>query len=147
MDEKLIYDCSMKTYNYVIEPGDGTLYRFFYGVVPLGAQKMEREGAVIPDSYIIASGISEEPENWLLVGISMPSSIGLGVVGRDTLKRWPVQSAAFHTMTSPGHGFIHCDKYAVIAILFALKALVGGASTEVAAQEMMKASEEISKYV
>ena len=55
MDEKLIYDCSMKTYNYVIEPGDGTLYRFFYGVVPLGAQKMEREGAVIPDSYIILS--------------------------------------------------------------------------------------------
>ncbi len=147
MDEKLVYTCGMKTYNYLIEPGDGTLYRFFYGVVPLGAQKMERPGAVIPDSYIVASGISEEPENWLLVGISMPSSVGLGVVGRDTLKHWPVKSSAFHNMTSVGHGFVYCDKYAVIAILFALKALVGGASIEVAAQEMMKASEEIGKYV
>lgn len=157
MTENLRYTCGMKTYNYVMEPGDSTLYRFFYGYVPLGAQKMLTRNAVINDAYIISSGISDTPESWIQVGINMPSGSGLGVINKETLRRWPDNGSAFYDMRSSGHGFTNVDKYVICAVLFALKVLVFGAELEapggsdailqLAADEMLRASKEISKYV
>jgi hypothetical protein len=142
MTERLTGQTETRFFNYLIEPGDGTLYRFSYGHVPVNRAEMGYLGA----QYIIASGISQEPEDWILVGIQMTNA-GLGVINRRDLAHWPAYDNAYYNMKSPGNGFEHVDNYTCIAILFALKALVGGATIDVAAQEMRKAKEKVLELI
>ena len=113
--------------HFVMQPGDATMYRF--SIID------EAEPAA---AFIVGSGISPT-ENYVKVGIDMPSGGGFGNVSLDRLNQ-DVQSTVQYCAYLQSHGFSAVNPYTLVAVIFAVSILAyDSLNLAGAAQNMLNA--------
>jgi hypothetical protein len=111
MDQQQI---EIETHYYILQPGDGTCYRFSVAFIP--------DSMPQPERYVIQSGISEGA--WLRVSIDMAGGAGVFVVpnaGYD-LSDEGIKDTLY-ALRKVGGGADHVDRYTLLAVLLALRVL------------------------
>ena len=115
-----------KTYNYKLEPGDATCYRFGFQYMPDDPNS----------AYVLDSGVGNTPKNYVWVYIYMAGGTGVAII-----PLWELfQFSPEHTHLIgylKGHGFEHVNDYTLVAVLLALKELVALPTNTVAAMKNM----------
>jgi hypothetical protein len=115
-------------YSYMLQPGDGTLYRFGFCYYP---DDME-------ECYVLDSGVNRT--DYIKVFINMPGGHGIGAVPLFQLKSFPEYTHMLGYLA--GVGFNDVYPYTLIACLLALKVLVPNPGyLEEAAKAMLQAQE------
>lgn len=102
-----------EVHDYMLQPGDGTLYRFGWSKFP------EDESA-----YTLASGVGGDSgtQDYIRFWIDMPGGTGIGVLPVWDLKTFPESTHVIGYLQ--GHGFQKVYIYTLIAVVMALKALI-----------------------
>lgn len=128
-------------FNYLMQPGDGTLYRFGFATFPDTKRKCPWG-----DSYILEGGVAHNPKGYIFAYINMPSGTGIGTIMLENLEYFPEHTYYIHDLQS--HDFRHVDTYTLIAILLALKILISNPEDIVAASDaMLAAAGIVSEFV
>jgi hypothetical protein len=101
-------------YNYMMMPGDGTLYRFGFCFYPKDQE----------DAYVLDSGVGEHPDMFYIkLFVNMPYGTGIACVRKDEILHFP--EWGIHVVGYlKGHGLEKCNDFSIVAILLALKVLI-----------------------
>lgn len=118
-----------ETHNYMMQPGDCTLYRFGFAELPDH-----------PDTLVLASGVGNNDKEYLWVYIQMPGGSGCGVMGKWEI--WHIFECPRHLDYLSTHGFEAVTSYTLAAVVLALGELMQRpGNLDQAAERMLKASE------
>jgi len=116
------------TYNYKIEPGDATCYRFSIQFFPEDPKR----------AYILASGVGNHPENYVKVSIDMPGGTGIVTLAIVALVELHGDCPGY----AHSHGMGNVNPYTLAAVLLACQVLVNRPdSLDAAALNMLRAPE------
>jgi hypothetical protein len=118
--------------HYMLQPGDGTCYRFW----------IEKPPFYPGDAYIMGSGLGNDPQNYVYIGIDMPGGCGYGCLMINHLEDDRMLKIANDYLAS--HGWQNVDPYTSRAVILAASILVfDSEAIEEAAEKMLKASEPL----
>jgi hypothetical protein len=98
------------TYNYKLEPGDATCYRFSIQFFPEDPEH----------AYILASGVGNHPENYVKVSIDMPGGTGIATLAISSL----ADLHGYYQGYAHSHGMGNVNSYTLAAVLLACQVLV-----------------------
>lgn len=134
---------TFKMQRYRMEPGDGTHYEFFLAPldsVAFGA-RINAKGTELPpmDMCDIITGVSTGPNDFVMLGILMPSGQGVYEARKDSLRK-PAEHFVGYLM---GHMPGVKNAYTVAAILLACSVLVDEPDNLAKAAEAMLRAPEL----
>lgn len=131
---------AFRMYRYRLEPGDGTSYEFFIAPLEKFVSGLTVDSDGRRDSRIgdLITGVHSEEEEFVTLGICMPSGQGVYEVNKWALRN-PTRPYVRYLMSHmPGVK----SEYTVAAILLACSVLVDRPNAlEDAAKEMLRAPE------
>jgi hypothetical protein len=134
------YTIETKAHNYLMMPGDGTMYRFGFQFYP----ETSKLDGLYNDAYVLDSGI-KNGKGYIQAWINMSSSSGFGCIRLDDLAEFAPDSQ-YLVGYLRSHGFEHVYIYTLVAVLLALKHLVVTPDIlEYAAQAMLDAPRYIRR--
>ena len=111
-----------KAMHYLMQPGDGTVYRFSVEKYP-NESLQGGDGYTLNAAYVLEAGVGDGTA-YVRFSINMPSGRGIGCVAKDALAEW-LRSPSMHLIGYlHGHGCGSVNEYTLVAVLFALTALV-----------------------
>jgi len=122
-------------HNYLMQPGDGTLYRFGFAEYPRGKDLFK-----YGDAYILESGVSGAPDEYIWFYINMSSGGGVGCALKSSLRDFLDAYPMHYFNYQKSHGFYHVNDYTLAAILLALGVLIDDPSDVNAAARAMLAA-------
>lgn len=128
------YQLAMTAF-YMMQPGDGTCYRFSITKFPLAPN----------EAYVIDPGVGNDAEAFVLLTINMPGGCGTGTIGIESLMNLGETNANGRVSThlldyAASHGFQSVNGYTLAAVLLACRRLVlEGTNLKDAAAEMLRA--------
>ena len=118
-------------FNYMMQPGDGTMYRFTIQFMPI-VEKYVLDGA--------------ESSNCIWLAINMPAGTGVGIIGKSQLKYFADGNNDNLVDHLRSNGFKGVNDFTLVAVLFAASILaIDPENVDVAAAEMLKAREFLMK--
>jgi len=108
-----------KIHNYMMKPGDGTVYRFSIQFFP-----DTKEWCKYGDAYILASGVgADAPEQYAWISVYMPAGCGVAVIRLGSLKEFEEHPGWLHGYLQT-HGMGAVDNYTLSAVLLAASVLI-----------------------
>jgi len=130
------YHTTNEEHHYLLQPGDGTAYRFSFQYYPEGI--MDVDGYPAHKANVLDSGVGDG-SNYVRISINMPGGSGIGCVMRNPLSCFGTEG---DTLTGylKSHGLGNVNDYTLVAVLFAVKVLVNDPEDLLdATAEMLKA--------
>ncbi len=105
-----------RTYHYLMQPGDRTMYRFSFGYLDQSPQ----------DNYILESGVGDTKGEYIQASIRMGGGSGVTCLMVSSLRRLLGHPEELDILRgyAMAHGWRHVDDYTVRAVLLALSVLV-----------------------